>query len=172
MARRVMTGQLNMFDFYRNLDANSDGEVEMVSLMPWEEVPAAEEEEPVVETLPVEEEEPVVETLPVAEILQKAEAISVIEEVPAVETIPTEEVPTETKARTSSAEKLKDSQEKVAMRRIGEQAGVKIEIAYINYNKVRITEGDNAPQFYEFSSSKEAVDFYVNKMQELEPEEE
>ena len=36
MARRGMTGQLNMFDFFRELETNipQDGELEMVSLMP------------------------------------------------------------------------------------------------------------------------------------------
>ena len=43
MARRSLTGQLNMFELFGNLEA--PGEVQMVSLMP--------EDEPVVEVEPV-----------------------------------------------------------------------------------------------------------------------
>ena len=50
--------------------------------------------------------------------------------------------------------------------------GKKLEIAYINYNKVRITREGQEPELYEFDSSKDAVDYYVQKMQELEPDEE
>jgi hypothetical protein len=50
--------------------------------------------------------------------------------------------------------------------------GQQLEIAYINYNKVRITREGQEPEVHIFESSKEAVDYYVQKMQELEPEEE
>jgi hypothetical protein len=49
--------------------------------------------------------------------------------------------------------------------------GDEVEIAYINYNKVRITKAGEEPTMYVFDSSKEAVDYYVKRMQELEPEE-
>ena len=49
--------------------------------------------------------------------------------------------------------------------------GRTLEIAYMNYNKVRITREGEEPQLIEFISSKEAVDYYVQKMHELEPEE-
>ena len=64
-----------------------------------------------------------------------------------------------------------ESGEKVAMSRVYELDGKRIEIAYINYNKVRITRGDDLPIIKEFASSKEAVDYYVEQMQELEADE-
>ena len=59
----------------------------------------------------------------------------------------------------------------VVMSRSYEKAGEKIEIAYMNYNKVRIIKGNESPEIKEFSSSKEAVDFYVQEMQALEEDE-
>ena len=106
MARRSVTGQLNIFDLY---DVPM-GDVEMVSLMPSEET------------------EPEIE-----------------------ETV-----------------EVKKETERVAMSRTYEKNGEKIEIAYINYNTVRITIGDKEPVRKVFSSSKEAVDFYVEEMQALE----
>ena len=131
MARRSVTGQLNMFDFFSSGDA---GEVEMVSLMPsFEAEPIVEPEpEPVVELEPVVEPEPVIEPEPFIE------HETIIEP------------------------------EKPVMSRVYELNGEKVEVAYINYNKVRVTKGNEAPKFHEFSNSKEAVDFYVGYMQELE----
>ena len=63
------------------------------------------------------------------------------------------------------------SSEKVAMSRSYVISGERIEIAYINYNKVRITKGADAPIIKEFASSKEAVDYYVEQMQEYEVDE-
>lgn len=65
----------------------------------------------------------------------------------------------------------RESGEKVAMSRVYELDGKRIEIAYINYNKVRITRGNDLPIVKEFASSKEAVDYYVEQMQELEADE-
>lgn len=61
--------------------------------------------------------------------------------------------------------------EQVAMSRSYVKDGKRIEIAYINYNKVRITNGDEIPIMKEFASTKEAVDYYVEQMQELEADE-
>lgn len=108
MARRGMTGQLNMFDLLYSQEATS-GEVEMVSLVPdFEEEPEIEE--------------------------------------------------------------IRESED-VAMSRTYVVNHEQIEIAYINYNKVRITIGDKAPILKEFASSKEAVDYYVEQMQEYEIDE-
>ena len=63
------------------------------------------------------------------------------------------------------------TEEKAVMSRKYERDGEKIEIAYINYNKVRITRGYEEPMIKEFASSKEAVDYYVQCMQELEIDE-
>lgn len=60
--------------------------------------------------------------------------------------------------------------ENVAMYRSYTIDGIVTEIAYINYNKVRITKGKETPFIKEFSSTKEAVDYYVEQMQALEAE--
>ncbi|MBQ8519072.1 MAG: hypothetical protein IJ455_05690 [Agathobacter sp.] len=159
MARRGLTGQLNMFDLYNSLDA---GEVEMVSLVPdFEEEPVVEEaqenvEEPVVEEAPEDVEEPVAEEAP--EDVEEPVAV----EIPEI-TVEPEYV--EEKPQVS----LKD--EKVSMSRSYVIDGEKIEIAYINYNKVKITRGNNVPVIKTFESTKEAVDYYVEQMQELESDE-
>ena len=123
MARRTLTGQLNMFDFF---SATDGGEVEMVSLMP------SFEEEP--EVIPEPE--------PEQEEISEPEVI---------------------------LEPVKMSQD-VVMSRIYEIDGKRIEVAYINYNKVRVTKGNKTPMIHEFSSSKEAVDYYVGYMQQMEPD--
>lgn len=132
MARRGMSGQLNMFDFFNSLDAGAPGEVEMVSLVPSFEEPEVEE------------------NLEQDEVLEVEEIQLVIEE--------------------ESAPVLQEDVT-VAMSRSYEQDGKRIEIAYINYNKVRIRKGDEIPIIKEFASTKEAVDYYVEQMQELETDE-
>lgn len=130
MARKGMSGQLNMFDFFSSLESGVPGEVEMVSL-----VPSYDEEPEIVE---VPEPEPVPEVV----------------EVPEPEPTP-----------------VVRATEQVAMSRSYEKNGMRIEIAYINYNKVRITKGEEIPIIIEFASTKEAVDYYVEQMQELEADE-
>ena len=137
MARRTLTGQLNMFDFF---SATDGGEVEMVSLMP------SFEEEP--EVIP----EP--ETIPEPEIIPEPEPEPEQEEISEPEVI---------------LEPVKMSQD-VVMSRIYEIDGERIEVAYINYNKVRVTKGNKTPTIHEFNSSKEAVDYYVGYMQQMEPD--
>ena len=88
----------------------------------------------------------------------------VVEELPEIEELPeVEEVP--------QVVVKEQGTEKVAMSRSYEINGETIEIAYINYNKVRITRGKEAPVVKEFASSKEAVDYYVEQMQEYEADE-
>lgn len=147
MSRRGMKGQLNMFDLYNSGDLGEPGEVEMVSL-----VPDFDEPEPVIEVVPVVEPEPVIEPEPVVEPEPVAEPEPVPEPEPVVE-----------------IQRMRD--DKVSMSRSYECNGEKIEIAYINYNKVRIIRGSNAPIIKEFASTKEAVDYYVEQMQELEVDE-
>lgn len=162
MARRGMTGQLNMFDFFSSLDAGVPGEVEMVSLVPdFEDEPVSVAVEPPeveenseAEELPEIEEEPEITKEPVTE--EK----SVVKEEPEVVENPVAEEEPAVREKTT-----------VAMSRSYVVDGVKMEIAYINYNKVRITKGDGAPTIKEFASTKEAVDYYVEKMQELEADE-
>ena len=145
MARRSVTGQLNIFDLY---DVPM-GDVEMVSLMPSEET------EPDVK---LEQEKKVT----ISEI--------VVEETPKVkdESVVKGEAEVEEEKAIEETVEVKKETERVAMSRTYEKNGEKIEIAYINYNTVRITIGDKEPVRKVFSSSKEAVDFYVEEMQALE----
>lgn len=89
---------------------------------------------------------------------------SEVETTPEVEMTPEVEEVTPMHVETSELEK-------VAMSRCYVIDDEKIEIAYINYNKVRITRGNHAPIVKEFASSKEAVDYYVEQMQEYEADE-
>lgn len=107
-----------------------------------------------VSLVPNFDEEPVVEP----EIVEELEPVLEQERVEEPESV--EEKPQVVQADT-----------KVAMSRCYEIDGKKIEIAYINYNKVRITRTDEAPVVKEFASTKEAVDYYVEQMQELEKDE-
>jgi len=139
MARRTMTGQLNMFDFFSSLDESEVGEVEMISFGPnFDEEPETE----VVEEREVEESQP--------EVMEESQ-LEAVEE-PEVE----------------EPQIIKSSDEQVAMSRTYIIDGTTLEIAYINYNKVRITRGNEMPEIKVFESSKEAVDYYVEKMQEYE----
>ena len=151
MARKGLTGQLNMFDLFKSMEDIPMGEVQMVSLMP--------EDEPEVMAEPEEVAEPEVVTEPeeVAEPL-------VMEEPALVEETPRTVVMEKTVVSTGN--------DKPAMCRQYVIDGQQLEIAYINYNKVRITREGQEPEIHIFESSKEAVDYYVQKMQELEPEEE
>ena len=163
MARKGMTGQLNMFDFFSQ-DSLS-GEVEMVSLMPDFE----EEAQPETKAKAVKEEIPL-------ETEVKAEKVEMPQET--VEKPDEIEVPQEVDEPVELEEE-RDEQEvhidvhsmDAVMSRTYEVDGECIEIAYLNYNKVRITRGKEEPQIKVFSSSKEAVDYYVEKMQELEIDE-
>ena len=156
MARRTVTGQLNMFDFFSSVDEGEVGEVEMVSLVPnFDEEPALEEEtllqEPEVEEEPISEEPEIVNEEPMEEASEIEEYVQ-----------PEADIP----------QKTHKVDEQVAMSRCYEKEGTKIEIAYINYNKVRITKGNQTPEVKEFASTKEAVDFYVEQMQAFESEDE
>ena len=111
-----------------------------------------------VSLVPEFEEEPEIEEVPDVEEESAVESVPEIEEEPEVEELPHE------------VEEIQAS-EKVAMSRSYVIAGEKIEIAYINYNKVRITKGSDATIVKEFPSSKEAVDYYVEQMQEYEEDE-
>ncbi len=156
MARKGMAGQLNMFDFF-NQDVPS-GEVEMVSLMPnFEE----EESVPEVEEVP----EPVMdETTSEPEVEDEPEPVK---EVTPEQEDDVEEYEPERKEISSYS----NESENAVMSRVYEIDGEKLEIAYLNYNKVRITKGNKEPEIKVFDSSKEAVDYYVEKMQELEVDE-
>lgn len=152
MARRGLTGQLNMFDFFSSLEEGTSGDVEMVSLMPNFN------DEPELPEHKISEPEVVKR-----EMVETVEPISEFVEAIEPETISVKEV--------VEKESTQD-QEKAVMSRTYEREGEKIEIAYLNYNKVRITSGNNEPEIIVFETSKEAVDYYVEQMQKLESEEE
>ena len=159
MARKGLTGQLNMFDFYREWEAASPqaGEIEMVSLMPGDE-PEAEAVKPEVAWEPVVEiVEPEVESEPVVE-----QHIEVIEQM--MDDVPIEEVSDFEVAQ----EPVLVSIDSPVMHRTYTTPQGTIEIAYINYSKVRISEPGKSPQIKEFGTSKDAVDFYVDQMQRFE----
>lgn len=147
MARRGVNGQLNMFDFIKSLETIPSGEVEMVSLMPQDEVV---EPKTIVGEPEVPKEEPVV-----------VEPEIVEPELPLPVKKPVELEPV----------KVVVTPETPVMSRSYDMDGVHIEIAYLKYNKVRIQKGDAEPEIKEFGSSKEAVDYYVEQMQELEADE-
>lgn len=169
MARKSLTGQLNMFDLFKSLDNEPMGEVQMVSLMP-EDVPE-ETPEPMPEDEPAPEAEEVSEIEPVPE----TEEVPEVEKIPEVETMPEVEPVPEMKVEVQPQKKPRVKKagktERPVMCRQYVIDGNQVEIAYINYNKVRITRAGEEPELYVFDSSKEAVDYYVQKMQELEPEE-
>lgn len=177
MARRGLTGQLNMFDFFRELETNipQNGELEMVSLMPdFEEEPVVVENK--IENQPSESNKEIKNTnnkktktgtrkkaaSSIEEIVNlKAENEEVIETKKESEILEVEETPLPSISIDNS------HQRPVMQRTYSTKQGV-VEIAYINYSKVRMCEPGKEPKITEFASSKEAVDFYVEQMQKLE----
>ncbi len=179
MSKRGLTGQLNMFDLIKSMENLPMGEIEMVSLMPEDEEPEVVQAKTLEQTEPVAQPEPEVqeetevqgETREQTEKKPRAPRKSAKKAVQ--ETIVTETVEEEKEEKIEKEEeKASYSVDKPSMCRTYETDTGNIEIAYINYNKVRITITGQEPQLYSFESSKDAVDFYVSKMHELEPEEE
>ncbi len=159
MAGKNLRGQLNMFDLFKALDNEPVGEVQMVSLMPEDTIGKdAEISEEAIETAP---EEPVPE--------KTASEKTVSEKTASEKTASEKTASKESVSKTLIRENEKT--ERPVMQREYEIEGKQIEIAYINYNKVRITGTGEEPEIHIFDSSKEAVDYYVQKMQELGPEE-
>lgn len=140
-----------MFDFVHSLNAETSGEVEMVSLIPEFDEPEIVEtpivETPIVEAVPIAEPDLEIEEARIREKQSEAEEKLVIEAKPAVDS------------------------KKVAMSRRYQIDGKEVEIAYINYNIVRITREGEAPIIKKFASTKEAVDFYVEQIQEEDTDE-
>lgn len=159
MARKSLTGQLNMFDFFKSLEDSPMGEVQMVSLMPdefpEEETEAVQVQKPRKARKAKSVQEVIIQETPIQEEIRKAEEVEEVEEAPVIKNIVHVDV----------------TNDRPVMSRQYEIEGRQIEIAYINYNKVRICRSGEEPEIREFASSKEAVDYYVQKMQELEPEE-
>ena len=185
MARRSMTGQLNMFELLNSLEEVPAGEVEMVSLMPLfdEETDEAVESTEVVSGEDIVDAREVVENnvLIVQETYEKAK-VSTAEDTQEgteqnkteIEKEALEEVEWKEPSWKEDVELKGFSQEveKPVMSRSYEVNGESIEVAYLNYNKVRITRAGMEPEMKVFASTKEAVDYYVQIMQEWEKDEE
>lgn len=161
MARRGLSGQLHMFDFFRELEntAPLDGEVEMVSLMPaYEEPEQADQSEQ--------------ENLRKQKVLREQKTPSKQEsfteqEVPSKQKSSTEQVVLE-KQEVLSERGADDKQERPVMQRIYKTPQGTMELAYLNYSKIRIRRPGQGEEIKEFDTSKEAVDYYVGMMQTLE----
>lgn len=179
MARRSMTGQLNMFELLNSLEEAPAGEVEMVSLMPLfdEEMDETVESTEVVSGEDIVEMRDVVENnvLIVQETYEKAK-VSTAEETREG----TEQNKTEIEKEALEEVEWKEDvelqgfsheAEKPVMSRSYEVNGESVEVAYLNYNKVRITRAGMEPEIKVFASTKEAVDYYVQIMQEWEKDE-
>ena len=176
MARKHLNGQLNIFDLLNNWDGPAMGEeVEMVSLMPELE----DEVEPAV--VPQDNQEPELEEVmvPQIELESQPEKEKQIEKPRKTSTKKTIIENTDDSKMTvveeyleppAPAKKRKPTNfnEKVVMHRKFKINGKEIDIAYLSYNKVRIRTTGEEDQVIEFASSKEAVDYYVDRIQELD----
>jgi hypothetical protein len=183
MARRGLTGQLNMFDFFRELETNilQDGEQEMVSLMPNFD----EEYEPIEKEIPEEVIHPEVSKedkkttkqeskktpKKISKTVAKKEATvdkgeeESLKETEALEDEMQFELQEE---REIVSIHIENSHDRPVMHRTYSTEQGIAEIAYINYGKVRVCEPGKGEIIREFASSKEAVDYYVEQMQKLE----
>ena len=158
MARRGMTGQLNMFDFFRELETNipQDGELEMVSLMPSfedDEIPVSS-----VKSEPMSEVSKILKTIENNKINESEKELEILDE----------ETVREPESKYVSSVYTDNSNDSPVMQRTYATKQGTVEIAYMNYSKVRVTKPGQEVQIREFASSKEAVDYYVEQMQKLE----
>ena len=142
MGKRTFEGQLNMFDYFRGNDLEFE-EVQMVSLMP---------EDLKEEDVPKEEKTPVVET-PNEEVNPKEE----------------EDASEELGEVYVEERKTEDAKKNGwVMHRTYKCAKGEAIIAYLDYHKVYVKDVNQKEQTYSFQNAKEAVDFYVEKMQMYE----
>lgn len=172
MARRSMAGQLNMFDFWDNLVQPEDGaEVQMVSLIPEEE-PKQERAEEVDEAEVVEADFKQEEAVPEKKVQEELVTQKV--------TLPEEEKSENNDAETLSVDKesisrLPENLESEAIPVMQKQVlnpdgSIKAEVAYYNYNKVCVKRENKPAEWRGFDNSKEAVDYYIEEMLKLQPE--
>ncbi|MEE1078906.1 MAG: hypothetical protein UIC64_07625 [Agathobacter sp.] len=143
MGKRTFEGQLNMFDYFRGNDLEFE-EVQMVSLMP---------EDLKEEDVPKEEKTPVVEETPNEEVNPKEE----------------EDASEELGEVYVEERKTEDAKKNGwVMHRTYKCAKGEAIIAYLDYHKVYVKDVNQKEQTYSFQNAKEAVDFYVEKMQMYE----
>lgn len=163
MARRSMAGQLNMFDFWDNLVQPEDGgQVQMVSLIPEEE-PKQEHAEKVDEE--TAQKEPVAQKAisPEAETFETVDA-GMTEVMDAGAGRSREKEPVTQKAF------LQESAPVMQKQVLNPDGSIKAEVAFYNYNKVCIKRENEPEEWREFDNSKEAVEYYMEEMLKLQPE--
>lgn len=169
MARRSMAGQLNMFDFWDNLVQPEDGgQVQMVSLIPEEE-PKQERAEVVDEE--TAQEEPVAQNVgaPEPENFAKVAAGTTGMDLKPEEIVPEKKVQEELVAQKAlSPESAPVMQKQV----LNPDGSIKAEVAFYNYNKVCVKRENEPEEWREFDNSKEAVEYYMEEMLKLQPENE
>ena len=193
MARRSMAGQLNMFDFWDNLVQPEDGgQVQMVSLIPEEE-PKQEraEEEPVAQkaVLPEAEtfetvdagsaeavsagaersqtEEAKVQEEVLPETVEKVDAGTTGMDLKPGETVQEKQVQEEPVAQKAVLPETAPVMQKQVLNPDG---SIKAEVAFYNYNKVCVKRENEPEEWREFDNSKEAVEYYMEEMLKLQPE--
>ena len=167
MAKRGLSGQLNLFDFWGDTNPE-DSIVEMVSLVPEE---PEEREEPKVEMVSLMPEEEPKErapetqkkTVPKAEFPETPIELRMAEK---LQDIPeTQEFPEENELPKESNNEQAPVMHKEKKDKNG---NVLSEISYLNYNKVFIRNSKyQQGKLFEFENSKDAVDFYITEMMKL-----
>lgn len=167
MARRSMAGQLNMFDFWDNLVQPEDGgQVQMVSLIPEEE-PKQERAEEVDEE--AAQEEPVTQkaVLPEAETFETVDAGMTGMDLKPEETVQEKQVQEEPVTQKATLQETAPVMQKQVLNPDG---SIKAEVAFYNYNKVCVKRENEPEEWREFDNSKEAVEYYMEEMLKLQPE--
>lgn len=138
MSKKSLSGQLNMFEYFRDLEnASAKGETEMVSLMP-QSIPVP---GPKAKSEPEAKSGPKSKSEPEAKLDTKTELVPEISE-------------------------IDDSQIAMHKCRTDSRGKVISEITYVNYNKVILFK-EGVTREFQFDNSKEAVDFYVDEMMKL-----
>lgn len=183
MARRSMAGQLNMFDFWDNLvQPEDDGQVQMVSLIPEEE-PKTDDTGKTSETEGVEadfkqkeivqekqvQEEPVTQKafLPEAETFETVAAGTTGMDLKPEETVQEKQVLEEPVTQKAV---LQESAPVMQKQVLNPDGSIKAEVAFYNYNKVCVKRENEPEEWREFDNSKEAVEYYMEEMLKLQPE--
>lgn len=167
MARRSMAGQLNMFDFWDNLVQPEDGgQVQMVSLIPEEE-PKQERAEEVDEE--AAQEEPVAQNVgaPEPENFAKVDAGTTGMDLKPEETVQEKQVQEEPVTQKAFLQETAPVMQKQVLNPDG---SIKAEVAFYNYNKVCVKRENEPEEWREFDNSKEAVEYYMEEMLKLQPE--
>lgn len=175
MAKKDTNGQLNMFDFF-------GGDVQMVSLMPDDEFI----DDAIGAGISGGFEEPDMEVVLPEDVPEKEVVVAKPEEpMPEPEEMvvkPVKDVP-ETVEKPLSKKKAKEKapvaevgyrltikdKNRPVMHRCFSLSGNTVDavIAYLDYNRVYSKEPGQSPVCYQFADAKSAVNYYVDKMQQM-----